>query len=46
MLTMIITLRNMERTPLVMAVGVTGNVIRIFLQGVLLVNGVGSARVD
>ena len=30
--TMIITLRNMERTPLVIAIGVTENVIHFFSQ--------------
>ena len=45
-LTMIITLRDMERTHLVMLIRVTENAIPIFLQCGFLANGIGSAGMD
>ena len=45
-LTMIITSREMERTHLVIAIGVTGNVIHIFLKQRIFVNWIWSVSGD
>ena len=45
--TMMFTLRNMERTHLVIAIGLTGNAIQIFLDIIFLAKyTIGSVKVD
>ena len=44
--TMILTIRNMKRTHLVIAIKETGNAIRILNQRIGIARGIGSVRVD